>query len=174
MKFDYYGILGLKLGVAGYFGETQSDEPSVEGSTVGVSMMGVNASYKLKNFDFRGQYIYSSLSGTQDYNELTGKDLGSKMDGFYLEAAYDFMPLINRNSTKQLSLFSRYETYNTHAATAGNLDQNKAYDRKDITFGCDFKIAPGVAVKADYQWRTDAVEGGNRDNLFNAGVGVMF
>ena len=61
-----------------------------------------------------------------------------------------------------------------HAATAGDLEINKAYDRQDITFGCDFKISPGVALKADYQWRTDALEGDNRDNLFNAGIGVMF
>lgn len=173
-KLDYYGILGLKVGFAGYFGETQSDDPTIEGSTVGVSMIGLNASYNIKNLGFRGQYIYSSLSGTEAYNELTGKDLGSKMDGYYLEAAYNFMPLINRNSSKQLSLFSRYEAYNTHAATAGNLDKNKSFDRTDITFGCDFKIAPGVAVKADYQWRTDAEEGSDRSNLFNAGVGVMF
>ena len=96
------------------------------------------------------------------------------MDGYYIEAAYDFMPLINKNSNKNLSLFSRYEAYNTHAATAGDLEKNKAFDRTDITFGCDFKIAPGVAVKADYQWRTDAQDGSDRSNLFNAGVGVMF
>ena len=173
-KLDYYGILGLKVGFAGYFGETQSDDPSIEGSTVGVAMVGLNASYRYRSLDFRGQYIYTSLSGTEDYNELTGKDLGSKMNGYFIEAAYDFMPLINRNSNKQLSLFSRYEVYNTHAATAGDLEVNKSFDRTDITFGCDFKITPGVVVKADYQWRTDAESGSDRSNLFNAGVGVMF
>ena len=174
VKFDYYGILGLKVGLAGYFGETQSDDPSIEGSTVGVAMVGLNASYRYRSFDFRGQFIYTSLSGTEAYNDLTGKDLGSKMNGYFVEGAYDFMPLINRNSNKQLSLFSRYEVYNTHAATAGELEMNKSFDRTDITFGCDFKITPGVVVKADYQWRTDAEPGSDRSNLFNAGVGVMF
>jgi len=174
MKLDYYGILGLKIGVAGYFGETQSDDTSVENSTVGVSMLGFNASYLYRDLTLRGQYIYTSLSGTEAYNDLTGKDLGSKMDGYYLEAAYNFMPLISKNSSKTLSIFSRYEMYNTHADTAGDLEVNQAYDRSDITLGFDFKIAPGVAVKADYQWLTNAKEGNDRNNLFNAGIGLMF
>ena len=174
VKLDYYGILGLKVGLAGYFGETQSDDPSVEHSTVGVSMVGLNASYLYNNLSLRGQYIYTSLSGTEEYNILTGKDLGSKMDGYYLEAAYNFMPLLAKNSAKALSLFSRYEMYNTHAATAGDLEMNKAYDRTDITFGLDFKIAAGVAIKADYQWRSNASPESNLDNQFNAGIGVMF
>jgi len=174
MKLDYYGILGLKIGVAGYFGETQSDDTSVENSTVGVSMLGFNASYLYRDLTLRGQYIYTSLSGTEAYNDLTGKDLGSKMDGYYLEAAYNFMPLIAKNSSKTLSVFSRYEMYNTHAATAGDLEVNQAYDRSDITLGIDFKIAPGVAIKADYQWLTNAKEGSDRNNLFNAGIGLMF
>ena len=174
VKFDYYGILGLKVGLAGYFGETQSDEPQLEGSTVGVSMIGINASYDINSLGFRGQYIWTSLSGTEEYNELTGKDLGSKLDGFYLEAAYDFMPLISKKSTKNLALFTRYEAYNTHAETAGDLEVNEAFDRNNITAGVDFKLTPGVALKVDYQWFNDAKEGSEPDNMFNAGIGVMF
>lgn len=173
-KLDYYGILGLKVGFAGYFGKTQTDDPSVEHSTVGVSMVGLNASYLYRDLTLRGQYIFTSLSGTEEYNDLTGKDLGSKLDGYYLEAAYNFMPLIAQNSSKTLSVFGRYETYNTHADTAGDLEINEVYDRNDVTVGIDFKIAPGVAVKADYQWLTNAKEGSDRNNLFNAGIGLMF
>lgn len=175
VKFDYYGILGLRMGLAGYFGETQSDDPSVENSTVGVSMIGFNAAYRLNQLDLRGQFIWSGLSGTEAYNELTGSDLGSEMNGFYLEAAYDFLPLLIRKETdKNLSLFSRYSVYNTHAATAGDLEVNGAYNRNSVTFGVDFKIAPGAVVKADYQWFGDELAGSNPTNQFNAGVGVMF
>jgi len=174
VKLDYYGILGLRLGLAGYFGNTQTDDSSVEGSTVGVSMIGFNALYRYKSLDLRGQYIWTSLSGTEDYNELTGKDLGSQMNGFYLEAAYDILPWIDRNTDKQFFLFTRYEAYDTHADTDGDLDRNPAYDRNNVTAGFDFKIAPGVVFKADYQWFNDAREGIDPDNQFNAGIGVMF
>jgi len=174
LKFDYYGILGLKLGLAGYFGKTQTDDTSVEGSTVGVSMVGLDARYKLRSLELRGQYIYTGLSGTEKYNNLTGKDLGSQMDGYFAEAAYDFMPLINKKSNKKLALFTRYEKYNTHKNTAGLLDPNKAYDRDIITAGVDFKIAPGVALKIDYQWFDNAVPDNDLNNQFNAGIGIMF
>ena len=174
VKFDYYGILGLKLGLAGYFGNTQTDDSSLEASTVGVSMIGFDARYRLQNLELRGQYIFTNLSGTEDYNDLTGKDLGSKMDGLYGEVAYNIMPLIHKKTDKKLVLFTRYEKFNTHKQTAGNLEPNKAYDRDIITSGVDFKIAPGVAIKADYQWFGNAELENNSKKQFNAGIGIMF
>lgn len=170
VKFDYYGILGLKIGLAGYFGKTQTDDASLDASTVGVSMIGIDARYIYKALELRGQYISTSLSGTGDYNDSTGKDLGSKMNGYYGEIAYDLMPVLN----KKLVLFTRYEKFNTHKETEGNLEPNKAYDRDIITSGIDYKIAPGVAIKADYQWLDNAEPNNNLNNMFNAGIGIMF
>jgi len=174
VKFDYYGILGLKLGLAGYFGNTQTDDTSIEGATVGVSMIGFDARYMVNSLELKGQYIYTDLSGTEAYNSLTGKDLGSKMNGFYGEVAYDIMPLINQKSDKKFVLFTRYEKYNTQKSMDGSLEANKAYDRSNITLGLDFKIAPGVALKTDYQWFDNAVPNNTLNNQFNAGIGIMF
>jgi hypothetical protein len=174
VKFDYYGILGLKLGLAGYFGNTQTDDSSIDASTVGVSMVGFDARYRIQNLELRGQYIFTSLTGTEDYNDLTGKDLGSKMDGIYGEVAYNIMPLINKKTEKKLALFTRYEKLNTHKKTEGDLEPNKEYNRDIITSGIDFKLTPGVALKADYQWFGNAVVEDNSTNQFNAGIGIMF
>lgn len=174
IKIDYYGILGLKIGLAGYFGNTQTDDTSVDGSTVGVSMIGLDARYINNSLELRGQYIWTSLSGTEKYNNLTGKDLGSQMNGYYGEIAYDFIPMINSKSDKKLVLFTRYEKFNTHKQTEGNLDPNKAYDRDIITSGIDFKIADGVALKVDYQWFNNADVNVDLNNQFNAGIGIMF
>jgi len=174
VKFDYYGILGLKLGLAGYFGNTQTDDSSIDASTVGVSMVGFDARYRLQKLELRGQYIFTSLTGTEDYNDLTGKDLGSKMDGIYGEVAYNIMPLINKKTEKKLALFTRYEKFNTHKKTEGNLELNKEYDRDLITSGIDFKLTSGVVLKADYQWFGNAAMEDNSTNQFNAGIGIMF
>lgn len=174
VKFDYYGILGLKLGLAGYFGNTQTDDSSLEASTVGVSMVGLDARYNFNNFELRGQYIWTGLSGTEDYNNLTSSDLGSEMIGYFGEIGYNFMPLISKKSKHKFVAFGRYEKYDTQAKTAGDLAKNLAYDRNDITAGLDYKLSPNVALKVDYQWRNNAVEGSNPDNQFNAGIGLMF
>jgi len=169
-KFDYYGVRGLRLGLAGYFGKTQTDDTSVENSTVGVSMIGLDARYVYKNLEFKGQYIFTALSETDAYNVFTDKDLGSKMDGIYGEVAYNF----NLGEVQQLTPFFRYEKYNTHAETAGDLIPNAAYDRDDLTIGLDYKIANGVVFKVDYQFFSNAVANSETKKQFNAGVGVWF
>ena len=168
-KLDYYGIRGLRVGVSGYFGDTQTDETAVVGSQVGVSMIGLDARYKYNNLELRGQYINTNLTDTKEYNALTGKDLGSKMNGFYAEVAYGF----DLEGVEKLTPFIRYENHNTHADTDG-FAANKAYDRDEIIFGLNYKVAEGAAFKVDYQIMNNAVEGSDATKVFNAGIAIWF
>lgn len=168
-KFDYYGIAGLRLGLAGYFGKTQTDDTTIDDTTVGISMIGVDARYVYKNLQFRGEYIHTSLSDTDEYNVFTGKDLGSKMNGYYVEGAYSF----DLKGEQKITPFLRFESYNTHAQTEGSLVANPAYDRDEITVGLDFKVANGVAFKADYQFLDNAAIS-EANKQFNAGVAIWF
>lgn len=169
-KLDYYGISGLRVGLSGYFGKTQTDDSSIEASTVGVSMIGLDARYKYNNLELRGQYINTALSDTEAYNTLTGKDLGSKMNGFYGEVAYS----IDLKGVEQLTPFLRYENYNTQADTDGALIANQAYDKNELIFGLNYKVANGAAFKVDYQLINNAVAGSNTAKQFNAGVAIWF
>ncbi len=169
-KLDYYGILGLRVGLSGYFGKTQTDNTSIGASTVGVSMIGIDARYKYNNLELRGQYINTNLDGTKDYNLLTGKDLGSKMNGFYTEIAYGF----DLKGEEKLTPFVRYENYNTQAETKGSLVANKAYDVNELIFGLNYKVADGAAFKVDYQLVNNAVSGSDTGKQFNAGVAIWF
>jgi len=172
-KFDYYGISGLRLGVSGYFGKTQTDNSieSIDGSTIGISMLGIDARYNYQRFSARGQFIYASLSDTEAYNNATGKDLGSALQGWYIEGAFNLFPQHNK---QKLVAFARYENYNTHKDVAGNLGKNDAYDRNDITTGLSYHIAPGVVVKGDYQFRDNALSGDSVKDRLNFGIGVWF
>jgi len=172
-KFDYYGLPGLRLGLSGYFGDTQADEnvEDLDGANIGISMIGLDARYAYQRFTARGQYIYASLSDTEAYNNLTGKDLGSALEGWYLEGAYNLLP---QTKEQRLFAFLRYETYDTHAGTEGALAKNDAYDRTDVTLGLSYHIAPGVVCKGDYQFRDNALSGSDVNNRLNFGIGVWF
>lgn len=172
MKLDYYGIPGLRLGLSGYFGKTQADDDveELDGANVGISMIGLDARYAYQRFTARGQFIHASLSDTDLYNTLTGRDLGSALQGFYIEGAYNLLPLAKK---QKLFAFTRFEKFNTHASTAGNLVANEAFDRTDITTGLTYHIAPGVVVKGDYQFRSNASDTDTKDRL-NFGIGVWF
>jgi len=172
-KFDYYGILGLRLGLSGYVGQTQSENElnNVEGAQIGIVMVGFDARYNYKRFTARGQFIYTSLSDTNLYNNLTGKDLGSALQGWYLEGAYNVLPLSKK---QKLIAFTRVEQYDTHASTTGGLSKNDAYNRMDVTTGLSYHIAPGVVVKGDYQFKDNALAGNELKNQLNIGIGVWF
>jgi len=169
-KLDYYGIRGLRLGLSGYFGKTQTDDVAVDDSTVGVSMIGFDARYKYNNLELKGQYITTTLKDTEEYNTLTGKDLGSKMNGFYAEVAYGF----DLKGVEKLTPFVRYEKHNTHADTEGALVANEAFDRDEIIFGLNYKVAEGAAFKVDYQIMNNAVANSDANKVFNAGVAIWF
>ena len=172
-KIEYYGLPGLRLGLSGYFGKTQATEDveDIDGANIGISMVGFDARYAKKRFTARGQFIYASLSDTEDYNTLVESDLGSALMGYYAEVAYNLLPL---NKEQRLFVFTRYENYDTHASTEGSLISNDAYNRTDITTGLSYHIAPGVVVKGDYQFRSNKAENSDVNNLLNFGIGVWF
>ena len=172
-KADYYGIPGLRLGLSGYFGKTQAEDDieALDGANIGIAMLGFDARYAYKKFSARGQFIYASLSDTNEYNIATGMDLGSALQGFYIEGGYNILPL---RAKQKLIAFTRYEKYDTHAQTDGDLERNDAYNRTDITAGLSYHIATGVVVKGDYQIRDNKVDNGDVANRLNFGIGVWF
>jgi hypothetical protein len=173
LKFDYYGIPGLRLGLSGYFGDTQAEDEidAIDGSSIGISMIGLDARYAYKRFTARGQFIHASLSNTESYNNLTNKDLGSALQGWYLETGYN---LLAQEKKQRLFAFVRYEQFDTHAKTEGDLVRNNAYNRSDITTGLSYHIALGVVLKGDYQIRDNAQSNSELPNMLNFGIGVWF
>ncbi|WP_242091569.1 hypothetical protein [Aestuariivivens sediminicola] len=173
VKFDYYGIPGLRLGLSAYTGKTQAadDIEELDGANIGTTMFGLDARYAYQRFTARGQFVYASLNDTEAYNLATGKDLGSALQGYYLEGAYN---LLSQEKRQRLFAFLRYEQYDTHADTAGGLMRNDAYNRTDITTGLSYHIAPGVVLKGDYQFRDNALSGDQVNDRLNFGVGVWF
>lgn len=188
-KVEYYGIRGLNVGLSGYFGKTHStlydgidknDDDALavaDSSVVGVSMVGVDTRYNLKGLQLKGQFYYSSLSNSAQYNAFTApndstlNDVGSSMIAFYAEAGYNVLRLFD--TEKQLIPFVRYEFLNTHNSVENNISVNPAYEKSIITTGLTLKLTRGAVVKADMQF----IRSGNDEKYtktFNAGIGVMF
>ena len=188
-KVEYYGILGLNVGLSGYFGNTQSklydgiDKSNstavamADSSVVGISMIGLDARYTSGGLQLRGQYYLTNISNTAEYNHFTAtngnvNDLGSSMNGFYVEAGYNvFRPLSNVND--ELIPFVRLEGYNTHRTTDSYLDKNPKYNQSVITTGLTWRLARGAVMKVDMQFQK-AEDASEYAKTFNAGLGVFF
>lgn len=184
-KVDYYGMTNFNLGFAGYFGKTQStmfDDLDIsddflvaqaDSSRVGLKMFGLDLRYNNDGFAFRSAYIFGSMSNTMEYNAFTGSNAGSKFYGFYAEASYDLFRLFEVNSDQALVAFVRYEDYNTQSDVTTGTTMDDKYSVHDIVAGLGYKIADGVVLKADLQFRK-AKNASSYSKQFNAGVAVWF
>ncbi|WP_372947032.1 hypothetical protein [Mariniphaga sp.] len=188
-KVEYFGIRGLNLGASVYAGNTQStlyngvnknDQAALaaaDSSVVGVAMFGFDARYSVNGLELKGQYYHAGISNSEQYNRFTAKtdgtpnDLGSSLNGFYVEAAYNvFRPLENVHS--ELTPFIRYEKWNTqNTVEQGNT--NPAYDKQAIVSGLEWEMAQGALLKVDMQFVKSATQN-EFVKTFNAGVGIMF
>lgn len=188
-KVEYFGFGGLNIGLSGYTGKSQSklfnklpeDSTAMvaraDSSVVGISMVGLDARYKIEGLELRGQLYYTTLSNTAAYNQFTavdGKnnDLGSSMIGYYIEAGYNVLRHCKK-TTKELVPFVRFEFYNTHYSVETDMIENAAYENTSITTGLTFKIHKNAVLKSDLQFVKNAAVS-EYSKIFNAGIGVMF
>ncbi|MCC7303427.1 MAG: hypothetical protein IT233_12380 [Bacteroidia bacterium] len=188
VKVDYYGVKNLKVGLAGYFGESESKlyeglwkedtlqnaRAKFDSSLVGISMTGVDVRYKIIGVEFRAQYILCSLSNTESYNKLTGKDLGASMAGYYVELGYNILEMTKCKKENKLIVFGRYEDYDTHASVAGTLTRNKSFHRKELTAGIGYFMGTSVAFKADFSQLSTDQDNDVPKKYFNMGFGFWF
>jgi len=188
-KIEYFGVLGLNLGLSTYLGKTQStlykgiekdnsaEIAQADSSLVGVSMFGFDARYQRKGLQIRGQFYYTLISNSKQYNYFTAvegnpNDLGSSMYGYYVEVAYNvFHPSDKIKS--EMNPFVRFSNYDTQMTVVDGLSKNDSYNVTAITTGLGWKIVPGVVLKADVQFiKSKGADAFNK--IFNAGIGLWF
>lgn len=189
-RFEFYGINGLKIGASGYYGKSQStlydgvDKNNssaleqADSSVVGIGMFGIDAQFKKSGIAIIGQLYYVSISNTEAYNEFTKNtdgslnDLGSAMMGYYVEAGYDILSLVEKSKMK-LTGFVRYENYNTHTAVASGIVKNDAYNVSSITPGITLELVKGAVVKSDIMF-SKSKDDDEFSKTLNLGIGIWF
>ncbi len=180
-RIDYFAVPGLKLGLSGYVGKSQStaydgidknDEvlkATADSTVIGINMLGFDAQYSIKGFSFTGQLYYSKQSNTLAYNTYTGSDVGESMFGYYIEAAYNIFNTMQTNH--ELIPFVRYENYDTQYTVSGDTPLTDTSTRNEIIFGLGWKMHRNAIVKMDYQIIDNSVE---TRKFINMGIGFMF
>lgn len=177
-RADYYGLLGLNLGISAYTGKTESTlydgKTNIEiadSSVVGMNMIGFDFRFSRKGFILNGQYVLGSFSNTIRYNSFGNTDLASEINGYYIECGYNILRPFDAKT--ELIVFTRYENYNTHAKVDATITKNDAYNRTEITSGLGWKLDKGVVLKSDIQFFTNKSTT-NWDKQLNFGIGLMF
>ena len=145
-RISYFGMLGWNLGASFYRGDSETSDFGSDSTQVGISMLGIDARYNNGAFQARGQYVLANLENTEEFNNKTSSDVGSKILGYYIETGYN---ILDGKSKNELIAFGRYENYNTHEET--DFIAKNGIRCIDKTFGLTYKLNNGAAFKADYQ-----------------------
>ena len=177
-RAEYNGIPGLVLGGSFYIGNSGQNE-SVDGEKIGglVQIYEADAQFRWRGLEARGLFAWIDISDAGLINQNNGftgnQSVGSELYGFYLEAGYNVLSLVDVGPyLEYFSPFVRYEKYNTQFEVPSGFSSDPANDRQLVTFGFSYKPIPQIVIKADYQWRDN--EADTADNQFNLGIGYVF
>jgi hypothetical protein len=170
-RIDILPASGLIVGLSGYAGSsTRGNEEAGDGN---VTLFAGDVRYSIGNLQLRAEGAVISVGDVEMLNTTLGTDVAEQMNGFYGEAAYNFLGHIAPDTDQKLFAFARYEVFNTEATVVG-FEADGRYDRTNMTFGFTYLPDYDVVVKVDWQVFDNALDGSESTGQFNAGVGYAF
>jgi hypothetical protein len=186
-RADYAVALGATLGAGFYIGDSTDNRPrqNLDGDAL-VTLYEVHGRYERGPLIVRGQYTVGTIDNsdavtTANQNFFNGDVLGvsrtpvgHKAESWFAEAGYDVFSLFGNAPRGRLDLFGRYEAYDTHSETEGNIARVARYDREAGTVGINYKPQPGVVFKAEYSSRINQGDTANENDVYGLGFGFEF
>ena len=126
-----------------------------------------HAQFRHKGFQARALYAFGSIDGADslsaaiyppDASDPPTKQIPDSQFGWYVEAGYDFAPLLFDSASFTLTPWLRYEHLNMQSTVSGyaGLPANPTLDTKLLTIGLESKPHPQVVVKLDWVHPTTA------------------
>jgi hypothetical protein len=166
---------GLKLGGSFWYGGSANQDPALGSGTFdnAVAVIAADARYDVGPLMFRGVLANVSIADAEAINAAYGGQVGSRIAGGYVEAAYNVLAPLAPSSTQRLNSFLRYETYNTQAGVPTGVVRDDALARRITTFGLSYKPVYNVVFKGDYQLQRNKADIGEGEVL-SLGVGYQF
>ena len=177
-RVDFTPTPGVFFGASFYTGGSGQGDVVVDDTEYGVrtSIFDVHAQAQVRGFDVRGLFAQANLADTERLNQvlgLTGSNaVGDTMRGGYLQVGYDLLSQVPAAGEVGLTPYLRFEKVDTQAAVAAGFTRNPSKNNRYVTFGVELKPIPGVVVKVDHMWVSNAADSGV--NQFNVNVGYAF
>jgi hypothetical protein len=173
-RLEYGGVRKLLLGTSYYTGHTGFDLPGINPR---VSIYEFDGRYSKGQVDVRGLFARTWLTRTGELNRFLERrtgvnpNVGEQMLGWYFEPAYHVFRKRYRND---LTLFTRYEKYDTQHKMAAGFDPLGEFQRSSWIAGTTFKPVPDVAIKFDYVWNRNRSRVIRPISGINLGIGWWF
>jgi hypothetical protein len=166
---------GLRLGGSFWYGGSANQDSLLGTGTFDnvVALLSADARYDVGPFMFRGIVANISVAGASAINAVYGTQVGSRIAGGYIEAAYNVLSAFAPASAQRLNAFLRYENYDTQADVPPGLVKDETLARRITTFGLSYKPIYNVVLKGDYQLQRNKA-GVGESEVLALGVGYQF
>jgi hypothetical protein len=166
---------GLKVGGSFWYGGSANQDPALGSGTFenAVAVIAADARYDVGPLMFRGVLANISIADAEAINAAYAGQVGSRIAGGYVEAAYNLLSALAPASTQRLNSFLRYENYNTQAGVPAGVVRDDALARRITTVGLSYKPVYNVVFKGDYQLQRNKADVGEGEVL-SLGVGYQF
>jgi hypothetical protein len=161
----------LQVGLSGYHGQSGTGLDDGAGRLRATTSLGaLHARYVAGHASLVGVATMGGLGNTEGIHALTGRTLGARTNGAYVEPSYTF-----RNG--KFPIFARFETLNTHARVTQSLDRFRA-DERDLritTVGANYQPKRNLVFKGNYQFRHNRSPFSSPEaNLIEFGFGFIY
>jgi len=175
---------GLLVGGSVYAGQSGQEQRVGPSDELLPDMMThiyeVHAQYKGNGLSLRALWSEAFVDEAGAFNRIDAlinptvgdrANLANRMQGWYVEAAYDILPLF-RDSQATLEPYFRFEQWDTQDETPTGITKDLSQDVDLYVAGVQFKPIPQVVFKVDY--RHFDQRDGHRANEVQAMVGYVF
>src|ERR1041385_2780043 len=163
-RLNYVPMPELKIGGSFFMGNTTDGDTAAGNGTL--TLISGDVQYSNNQFALRAVGAFESIGDADKINAAFNNGVADQIYGFYIEGAYNIMPILSAEADETLSPFVRYEKYNTQAKVTG-FTANPANERNDVIIGATLKPTYNTAFKIDYQFLNNA--GGTHTKQLNLG-----
>lgn len=169
-RVGIHAMAGLQFGVSGFFGSSTGGVDSLGSGAV--SLLAAEASYSVGNLALRAEGAMLNVGDAEKIHAAYKNNIADQSIGWYVEAAYNFLPHLVADTEQRMAVFARLEKINTQADVSYG-DPLKQHDRTIVTTGLTYHPHSDVVVKLDYQFFSNARDDKSTGQL-NAGIGYAF
>ena len=158
-RLSYEPRLATVFGFSGYLATAANSlRPTV--GNVPVGLVELDGRTRLGGFSARAELAAMFIGDAAPLNralaagtpeQMLAVPVASRLQGGYVEAAYDLLRFWRRPTEQTLTLFGRFDYADTQASVPDGFTANHAFTRYTYTAGLVYRPIPEVAVKGDYR-----------------------
>ena len=176
-RVDFAGVSGLLVGASLFTGDAGQGQftPSGEQIQAPTTVWDVHGDWQWRGLWLRGVYAQTTIGQAALINQLNNfegdESVGSKQEGWYVQAAFDVLSLAS-GSRMSLSPYVLYGQYDTQAEVPFGYERNPENDVRQLTLGAAFKPIDRLILKVDWQQTQNEARTGV--NQWNVSLGYVF